>query len=174
MTGDRTATTGTGPAEPEVASDTLMRELVRDVTRYFVRRLDTAEDAADAAAETLLQLWRRRSSVPAGSSEIRMYAFGIARNTLKSFRRGHGRRMALADRLRDEVCHHVSSSPPEIDVELRDALKVLRKTDRELVLLVAWEGFSVSEAAEVVGIRADAARQRYSRARAKLRRELDR
>ncbi|WP_166804585.1 sigma factor-like helix-turn-helix DNA-binding protein [Cryobacterium algoritolerans] len=49
------------------------------------------------------------------------------------------------------------------------ALAALSPRDQELVTLIVWEGFSITEAATVIGIRADAARARYSRARRSLR-----
>ena len=58
----------------------------------------------------------------------------------------------------------------ELDVRLKAG--ALPDRDRELVLLVAWEGFGVAEAGVVLGLKPDAARQRYARARARLRQRL--
>ncbi|TFD74329.1 hypothetical protein E3T54_15765 [Cryobacterium sp. Sr8] len=41
-----------------------------------------------------------------------------------------------------------------------------------MVTLVVWEGLTIAQAATVLGIRADAARARYSRARRTLRSHL--
>ncbi len=49
--------------------------------------------------------------------------------------------------------------------QLRSALTVLSERDRELLLLVAWEGLTPAEAAEVLGIGSVAARSRLHRAR---------
>jgi len=81
------------------------------------------------------------------------------------------RRFALAQRLRDELRAAPSAVVPE-DAQLGTALAALGEKDRELVLLVAWEGFGVAEAGAVLGLRPDAARQRYSRARGRLRATL--
>ena len=48
---------------------------------------------------------------------------------------------------------------------LRAALCTLSEPDRELLLLVAWEGLTSAEAAEVLGISKVAARSRLHRAR---------
>jgi len=48
---------------------------------------------------------------------------------------------------------------------LRIALCSLSEPDRELLLLVAWEGLTSAEAAEVLGISKVAARSRLHRAR---------
>ena len=48
---------------------------------------------------------------------------------------------------------------------LRTALCTLSEPDRELLLLVAWEGLTSAEAAEVLGISKVATRSRLHRAR---------
>lgn len=154
-----------------VPLEEVMRELMPDLLGYFVNRLDDREDAADAVAETLLVLWRKERVVPTDAEDARRYAFGVARKVLQTARRGHHRRIALADRLRAAVCEEVIPSP-EIDIELRTALSGLADQDRELILLIAWEGFSVADTSRILGIRPDAARARYSRARARLRETL--
>ena len=149
----------------------VMRELIPDLLRYFLNRLDDREDAADAVADTLLILWRKERAVPAGTEDARRYAFGLARKILLTTRRCRRRHTALADRLRVLVREEIIPGPG-VDIELRTALGSLTNRDRELVLLVAWEGFSVADASQILGIRPDAARARYSRARARLRETL--
>ena len=118
----------------------VMRELIPDLLGYFLNRLDDREDAADAVAETLLVLWRKERAVPAGTEDARRYAFGVARKILITARRGRRRYTALADRLRVLVREEIVPGP-EVDIELRTALGSLTDHDRELLLLVAWEGF---------------------------------
>ncbi len=160
-------------AEPPttLTMDALLSELVPDLLRYFLSRLDDREDAADAVADTLLVLWKKRRAVPQEPEDTRRYAFGIARNVLSSWRRGGRRRNALADRLRATVQDEtVTDASPDID--LRAALRRLSEKDRELVLLVAWDGFTVADAGRIIGVSPDAARARYARARTKLREML--
>jgi RNA polymerase sigma-70 factor, ECF subfamily len=152
--------------------DDVLRTLAPDLLAYFGRRLGDAEDAADALGETLLVLWRKRRSLPADPERARQYAFGIARHVLAAARRGRMRRRALADRIAEELAVAWSEAPPPVDEGLREALAELPERDRELVLLVAWEGFGVAEAGTVLGLKPDAARQRWSRTRARLRDRL--
>ena len=143
-----------------------LRALMPDLLGYFVRRLTDSEDAADALSETLVVLWRKQRSLPAGE-DLRRYAFGVARKVLQTAQRGRLRRREISDALHLELVDAVVT-PPD-DVDLQRALAAIPAQDRELVLLVAWEGFGVAEAGAVLGLRADAARARYSRARARLR-----
>ncbi len=48
------------------------------------------------------------------------------------------------------------------------ALAALSETDRELILLTAWDGLSATQAAEVLGIRTNALAVRLHRARRRL------
>jgi RNA polymerase sigma-70 factor (ECF subfamily) len=151
----------------------LLRELMPELLRYFGRRVPSAEDAADCLGETMIVLWRRREAVPLEREPARRYAYGVAANVLRESQRGRARQFALTERLvadyditRDGVVEG------DADSDLNRALSTLRPLDRELVLLVAWEGFGVGEAGAVLGLSDQASRARYSRARARLRRSL--
>jgi RNA polymerase sigma-70 factor (ECF subfamily) len=159
--------------EQRYSFDDYVREIAPELLDYFARRVTPPDAAADCLGEVLLVLWRRRDSVPAEHGERRAWAFGVAHRVLKSHYRSAARRSALTESLRTELL--AQSDPPPLDAvgeELADALASLRVDDRDLVLLVAWEGFSLVDAAKVLGIRADAARARYSRARKRLQQAL--
>lgn len=164
-------------ATPESATadvTSVLRCLMPELLAYFVRRLENSEDAADAVSETMLVLWRRRAMIAGRSEDVRRYAYGVARMVLATARRGRLRRRALADRLAIELAGVLAVPVPGYvrDEELHAALASLPGRDRELVMLVAWEGFGVAEAGALLGVRPDAARTRYSRARARLRAAL--
>ena len=169
-TTDPLRTAMTAPTEADAARrvEVLVRDLIPDLVGYFVNRLDDRERAADATADTLLVLWRKVRALPDDHEEARRFAFGIARRVLLADRRRGHRHNALADRLRAET-REIVVPEPGIDVELREALARLPVKDREIVLLVAWEGFSVADAGRVMKVSPEAARARYSRARARLR-----
>lgn len=144
-----------------------------DLLRYFLRRTDEREDAADLLADTLLVVWRRFDAVPADEREARMWMFGVARRVLSGHVRGRVRRSALADRLRDELAVHVPVDEPDPRVdEVRELLAGLTRDERDLLGLVHWEGFTLTEAARVLGARPGAVRMRYRRLKDRLRREL--
>ena len=147
-----------------------LRALMPDLLGYFVRRLDDREDAADALADTLLVLWRHERKPPPNEEGRRRYAFGVARNILSTALSGS----AATTRSRRSAAggtRPVAAAEP-LDPDLLAALAGLREVDRELVLLVAWEGFGVAEAGAVLGLKPDAARQRYGRARTALKSRL--
>lgn len=56
---------------------------------------------------------------------------------------------------------------------MRRAVASLEARQAELVRLVHWEGFSIADAAEVIGIPSSTARSRYAAARAQLQKLLE-
>jgi RNA polymerase sigma-70 factor (ECF subfamily) len=143
-----------------------------DLLAYFERRVHVREDAADLLGETLLQVWRRQDALPMDPSGQRMWLFTIAAHVLANHRRSGRRRMALANRLRDRM----STTPLQPDLgeqtAVRDAVLHLRDAHRELIMLIHWDGFSVVEAAELLGLNPSTARGRYAAARTALREAL--
>ena len=132
------------------------------------------DDAADCLSEVLLVLWRRRASLPSTLPERRPWAFGVAHNVLANHSRSGSRRLALTLRLRSELLAAPASSPElSLPLDLEVALAGLSLRDRELLLLVAWEGMTVAEAGQSLGLKAPAARARYSRIRRRLRQSLE-
>jgi len=66
-----------------------------------------------------------------------------------------------------------TASASETARRLEQGLADLPVAQREALLLVAVEGFSPVEAATIVGVRPETARQRLSRARAQIARMLE-
>lgn len=142
-----------------------------DLLAYFERRVEPRDDAADLLAETMLHAWRRHESAPAEDTEIRMWLFGIARNVLANHQRGRRRRVNLANKLRSHLQQPVTPSSEEA-LAVRDAVKRLRPEQRELITLVHWEGFTVTEAAAVLDLNPSTARGWYAAAKQELRASL--
>lgn len=142
-----------------------------DLLAYLSRRVGP-DDAADLLGETMVVAWRRVRQLPTGSERARMWLFGVARGTLLNHARGERRRWALADRIRSRTAEELSAAPADTGSEVRDAIARLDPDLSELVRLVHWDGFSLTDAAELMGIPASTARGRYQRAKADLRAAL--
>lgn len=152
--------------------ETFLAEVIEDVVAYCGRRLIHREDATDVAADVLLVVWRRRAELPRDREDARRWTFGIAHHALSNHRRGGARRRRLSELIAADLAAS-TPRPADTDIDLRRALDALAQDDRELILLVAWEGFTIADAGRVIGIRPDAARARYMRARERLRNLLD-
>jgi RNA polymerase sigma-70 factor (ECF subfamily) len=127
------------------------------VAAYARRRGSADPDAI--AAETMAVAWRRLDRVP--KDDPLPWLYRTARNLLLAERRTAHRRGDLPDVA-------VDHEPVLLDGKLDSALRALSETDREALLLVAWEDLTPRQAAAALGITATAFRVRLLRARRRL------
>lgn len=127
----------------------------------------------DLASEVFATAWRRWSSVP---EEPLPWLLRTARNHLANHRRAQQRRAAGGH----DAAARPSDGPAElaeVAEEARDLLAAvsrLPELEREMVLLVAWDGLTARQAAQVAGCLPGTARARLHRARRRLAAELRR
>lgn len=140
----------------------------RRVHAYALRRTDPAS-AQDVVSETFLVAWRRPEALPV---EALPWLLGIARHVLANHARSQRRQDALAQIMVDQALR-THSEPGDVDGGLLRALAALPDPDRELLLIVGWDGLSPSEAARSLGCSAGTVRVRLLRARRRLRDLLD-
>ena len=158
-------------AEATAAFRLALHGAADDLLAYFERRVSIRDDAADLLAETLLQAWRRSDDLPADDERRRMWLFTIAAHVLANHQRSARRRLALADRIRQHLA--TSAEPDHTEANaVRDAVLRLHAAQRELVMLIHWDGFTIVEAAQILGLNASTARSRYAAAREQLRQAL--
>ncbi|HUA45669.1 MAG TPA: RNA polymerase sigma factor [Solirubrobacteraceae bacterium] len=154
--------------EAEARFRALFEETYPTVTRYARHRGLSGHDLDDLLAATYEVAWRRLEAVPAGEGTL-PWLITVAHNHLRNHRRRVVRDRALLERLPPP--EHVPPPSEPVAVGWRDirrALDALSDEDRELVLLVAWDGLSPAQAAGVLGLTPAAARTRLHRARARL------
>jgi RNA polymerase sigma-70 factor, ECF subfamily len=151
--------------------ETLYREQAGSVRRYVRRRWDAAS-TDDVVADVFLVAWRRLADVP---EDPLPWLLGVARRVLANRYRGAARDSALEQRIRSERWRTQPSitEAGQADSEaVWRALNELPDRDREVLLLVAWEGLSSARAARVVGVSANTFAVRLYRARRRLARAL--
>lgn len=143
------------------------------VKAYVLRRAN-ASLADDVVAEVFVVFWRRFEEAP---PEPLPWLLGVARRVLSTQLRGERRRIALCDRLAEVAAGAAAQAPigspvsalvNVADPALAAALAGLSEAERELLLLIAWDGLSPTEAARVLGIKPATARVRLLRARRRL------
>lgn len=161
----------TGSLEDPPVFEQLVTTLGPRVHAYLARRVP--QHADDLLAEVWLAAFHGRRSYDPARAEVAAWIFGITRNVLS----GHFRtRQRLAGR---------SQAPQQTDVDewdvvdqrldaigmapvLREALASLPPDEREMLLLIAWEQLTPTEAAAVLDIPAGTARSRLHRARTRI------
>lgn len=161
------------PTDPEHRFDALHDAHHAAILRYFARRVGR-EPAPDLAAEVFLVAWRRLDAVPCDDPLPWLYV--VARNVLANDRRARGRRDELPARLAHEGLEH-ARDPAALVAErdlLRGALLALGDRDRELLMLIAWDGLTAPQAGRVLGCRTAVVHVRLHRARKRLAEQLAR
>jgi RNA polymerase sigma factor (sigma-70 family) len=146
----------------------------------FLLRLSGRRDVAeDLFQETWLALARHAARLSTDTN-LAAWLFTVARNAYRSHRRWvwldavhwavEGAEAAFVSRAPSPEDHAVAD---ETATALDRALSRLRRTDREILLLVGLQGVDSSEIAGILGIGPEAFRQRLSRARKALSAELE-
>ncbi|MFF2454948.1 RNA polymerase sigma factor [Isoptericola sp. NPDC058082] len=140
------------------------------VHRYLVRRLPAGgADAEDLAADVLATAWRRRADVPRGAELPWLYrtaGFVLANHR----RKARPTPVAVVPEVPDDV------DPAALAVDddrVRAVLARLSPRDRQVLLLVAWDGVGGDGLAQVLGVSRGGADAALSRARARLRAAWD-
>jgi RNA polymerase sigma-70 factor (ECF subfamily) len=145
------------------------------VYSYCLRRV-SVEEAKDATADVFVVAWRRWGAVPEGDGAIG-WLYGVARNVLRDRRRSVRRLGRLVEKEAAQPEPFVVG--PELQVVMlaeheavRAALGKLPERDREIILLVEWEGLSREEVAGMMSMTRAAIDKRIARAYKKMARSL--
>jgi RNA polymerase sigma-70 factor (ECF subfamily) len=140
----------------------------------FLTRLCGVPLADDLFQETWLRLARHGRALRPDTN-LRAWLYTVARNLARSHARwAGGDAAAVAAVARWWYLPGPGASPHDAAVaadaaaRLRRAFERLPAPSREILLLVAGEGLAVDEAARVLDLQPEAARQRLHRARAAL------
>jgi len=146
----------------------LMKDHAGSILDYFIRRVPDREDAADLLGETLIVVWRKVRSVPADPGEARMWMYGVARRVLSQNWRSGARRRALTDKLAQHLTEMAPANDQDHTADVRAAIAKLQAVDQEIIRLVYWDGFTLTEVAQLLGMNAATVRSRHARAKALL------
>jgi RNA polymerase sigma factor (sigma-70 family) len=141
---------------------------------YALRRTASPADAADVVAETFVTAWRRLDALPEGEASL-LWLYATCRRVIANYSRRAKRRVELVQEIGAQL-RTVVSDPLDLGVEALMAARSLSRLaddDREILMLVSWEGLTSAGVARVLGCSPTAARIRLHRARARLVREME-
>ncbi|MGH9103351.1 MAG: RNA polymerase sigma factor [Acidimicrobiales bacterium] len=144
--------------------DALYRRVRSRLLAYALRRSASPDDAADVVAETFSIAWRRLDDVPMGDDAL-LWLYVTARHVLSNETRRLHRRKELTARLGRALDGAQVLPRDEEGLTALLCLRSLEERDRELLMLVGWEGLNAAEAGRVLGCSAAAAGVRLHRAR---------
>lgn len=147
----------------------------RAVWGYLARRAGR-DVADDLTGEVFTIAFVRRASFDPALGTVRSWIFGIAANLLRTRHRSNVRASRAFERLTSGRGAESVAADPASDEEDRQELSVaaqalarLRESDREILLLFAWDELSYDEIAGVLDVPVGTVRSRLARARQRLR-----
>jgi RNA polymerase sigma-70 factor, ECF subfamily len=161
-------------SQPVERFQALYESCYQAVYAYVWRRVPgNPDEVPDVVADIFAIVWRRVGDLPAPPRD-RLWLYGVARRVVLDHKRRSTRKLRLEGLLRADARvsprEHPWSDPAHLRV--RQAVERLRGGEREALRLVAWDGLSHAEAAEVLGCSVNALSLRVSKAKARLRGEL--
>jgi RNA polymerase sigma-70 factor (ECF subfamily) len=131
----------------------------------LVKNWDFADDLVQ---DTLVRAWAKRDRFDSGTN-LGAWLFTILRNTFYS---EHRKRVRVVEDPDGSYAVHLKTHPDQqshLDFQdLQAALHHLDVNQREALLLVAAEGLSYEEAAEITGVPVGTVKSRVNRARTRL------
>jgi RNA polymerase sigma factor (sigma-70 family) len=167
MSADRLRARGSEPGDDDERFNRLYQETGRDLLAFLLRRCQSAEDAADCVAETFRIAWEKRDRIPAGD-DARPWLFGVARNVGRRERTSEERAAQVSQELTIAAERSGARADHE-DGEVMDALAKLSRLDREIIIMLSWDGLAPREVASILGLSPNVVRVRAHRARQQLR-----
>ena len=134
------------------------------VFRFIVKNLRHQEDARDVVQTAYEKLWRNREDVDVEKSKS--YLFSIAYNAMIDHLR-KVKRIHLKDDFNEatQVVHKPAHNAKKV---LEDALARLSETQRSLVMLKDYEGYSYEEIGQITGLNSSQVKVYLHRARIQL------
>jgi len=135
-----------------------------NVFRFIVKNLRHEEDARDVVQTAFEKLWRNREEVDGAKSKS--YLFTVAYNSMIDHLR-KVKRVYLKEEFKEEtkVYNKQINNTREI---LQEALSKLSETQRSLVMLKDYEGYSYEEIGQIMNLSESQVKVYLHRARLQL------
>ncbi|WP_438029699.1 RNA polymerase sigma factor [Sorangium sp. So ce233] len=155
----------------------LYLELYDPVARFVARRVGRREDAEDLVARAFHKLLERLGEFDRRKGTPRMFVLSMARNLVIDHLRAARQEAPIDDLagvLADEAGTPLDALVRGEELRaVRAALLELGAEAREVLVLRYGDGLKHQEIADLLGIRADAAKQRASRALRELKARIE-
>lgn len=140
-----------------------------NVYRFIVKNLRHEEDARDIVQTAFEKLWRNRDAVETGKSKS--YLFTVAYNQMIDHIR-KVKRIQLEEDFREDGRAEQPAGNGQLRKTLMEAVNRLNETQRSLVMLKDYEGYSYEEIGQIMGLNESQVKVYLHRARLTLRNYL--
>jgi RNA polymerase sigma-70 factor (ECF subfamily) len=161
--------------EPD-ALEAFYRDHVEAVQRFVARRVEDPHRAADLTADVFLAALDSAASYDARRGPVIAWLYGVGRNAIAADARRRARELRTVRRIEGRRLVDAAALTrieERLDAEresrrLHRAIAELPDADRALLELVSLDGLSITDAANVLGVKPATARVRLHRSRARV------
>ena len=156
------------------ALSTLFERYQRPIYHFFLRMTGDVEQSMDLTQSTFQRVLKYRKTYRE-TLRFRPWLYRLARNHFYDVYRKQRRRLeseSVMDLQSDVTLHQVEKPHDGLEerqkMELHDALNLLSREDRELILMNKFQGLKYGEISRVVGLSEGSLRIKMHRAMLKL------
>jgi RNA polymerase sigma factor (sigma-70 family) len=150
----------------EIEYNSCVSQYADNVFRFIVKNLRHEEDARDIVQSAFEKLWRNRETVEPAKSKS--YLFTVAYNQMIDHIRKN-KRVQLQDEFRENGQVQYQSGNSQLKKTLMEALNRLNETQKSLVMLKDYEGYSYEEIGRIMDLNESQVKVYLHRARLTLR-----
>lgn len=140
-----------------------------NVYRFIVKNIRHEEDARDIVQSAYEKMWRNRDAVE--NEKSKSYLFTVAYNQMIDHIRKH-KRITLTDEFSETSRGTHLQSETGVQELLQKALNRLNETQKSLVMLKDYEGYSYEEIGKITGLNESQVKVYLHRARISLKKYL--
>ena len=173
LTGEGQVVMARVPNGASEAFELLYAAQYESIYAYARRRMDSASDVSDAVSEVFTVAWRRIDELPPPPQD-RLWLFGVAHRCVLAHQRRRWNQLRLLSTLAAQPnrIELIETGNDYLRNGIRSAIQKLRDKDREVIILLYWDGLTHAEAASVLGCSVNAVALRVKKAKARLHSEL--
>jgi RNA polymerase sigma factor (sigma-70 family) len=135
-----------------------------NVYRFILKNLRHEEDAQDVVQSAFEKMWKNRENIDVATSKS--YLFTVAHNQMIDHLR-KVKRISLKEEF-NEQDKVVDQQQQDLKKVLNEALNRLNETQRSLVMLKDYEGYSYEEIGKIMGLSESQVKVYLHRARVQL------
>lgn len=134
------------------------------VYRYIARRI--RHDVDDIAIEVFATAWRRKDRLPDSRDNQMLWLYGVARRKVANAIRLSKRKSKFISGLRSTEPDSTGTDTKAVaSMLVHSSLSRMKPKEREVLLLVEWDGLSLGEAARVLKVSESVTSKRLAAAR---------
>jgi RNA polymerase sigma-70 factor, ECF subfamily len=142
-----------GDRDSEALIRTLYHAHGRAVLAYISQMTGDRYEAQDVLQETMLRAWRHQQDLVAGQGSVRGWLLTVAKHVALDRARSRLRRPQEVA----EAASHAAAEPDRANqvidsIVVYEAMQKLSEEQREVLILLRFQGRSVREAAEMLGV----------------------